>query len=192
MSFADNLWSLIQLIRYFSLRESTAYFLTNEMVFFKNNDLTPEPKDLVANPLSPCDGLMGASDLTFQEQNFWFPLTPYIIFISLPGSHCSLSCSGCKQWSQPWFSPSHMSSGLANPLGSTLRTYSKYDLFKNKKQKPHITTILVVIAKWYFCLNDLSSLQTAMPASDLTPRGLFFIVTNDLFKASVRSCHFPV
>lgn len=62
-------------------------FLTDEMVFFKNNIPSPELKDLLAGPLSPYRGLIGISDLTFQKRDFGSPLGTPVIFISRPRGH---------------------------------------------------------------------------------------------------------
>lgn len=73
-------------------------FLTDEMVFFKNNIPSPELKDLLAGPLSPYRGLIGISDLTFQKRDFGSPLGTPVIFISWPRGH---SRSGWGPRSRP-------------------------------------------------------------------------------------------
>ena len=136
----------------------------------------------------------GQLRINISEVAFLIPFHPPLLFpISLPGAHCSPSCSGWKLQSQPWFFPWHHSSSWpTDPLCfqnlSQTRPFFFFFFFFFLNYKYHYQPSRE--SYWYFCLNCCNGLQACLLASGLTPLGsVLHTVAGDPFKAQVRPCH---
>lgn len=124
----------------------------------------------------------GQLRINISEVAFLIPFHPPLLFpISLPGAHCSPSCSGWKLQSQPWFFPWHHSSS-----SELISNQTFFFFFLNYKYHYQPSRE----SYWYFCLNCCNGLQACLLASGLTPLGsVLHTVAGDPFKAQVRPCH---